>query len=144
MRPDGFARGPFRHDQHRAAAAHQRCLGEIAPGVAQLLAGFAANDQIHTAALLGDQVRTHHIRGHEAAPFMCNPGALDCDFEGLPGSGSGVFSRLLQAVDDLLGHFRGKLAVDRQIGGQMQPDDMSASWARNLEDSLQRRCGVLS
>ena len=69
--------------------------------------------------------------------------ALESLLEGALGGGGGIVAGFLQPVDDLLGDFRRKLAVNRQVRSKMQPDYMGASCARYLEDWLQRGRGVL-
>ena len=143
MRSDRLVRNSRRHDQHWPPASHQRDFGEIAPRVGNLLAGLAANDQVHAAALLRDHIGAHDIGCYEAVPLMRDLAALESLLEGALGGGGGIVAGFLQPVDDLLGDFRRKLPVNRQVGSKMQPDYVGASCARYLEDWLQRGRGVL-
>ena len=59
-----------RRDKHRASAANDRRLGEVAPGVRNVVAGLSANDQIGGAPLLSDQIGSRGVGRGKTTPFM--------------------------------------------------------------------------
>ncbi len=128
VRSDGLVSHARRHDQDRTAAAHQRDLGKIAPGVGNLVARLAANHEVRAAALRCDRIGAHDIGRNVAAPFMRDRAAMKNVLERALGSGGGIVACFLQPVDDLLGDFRWEFAVNRQVGREMQSNYVSASW----------------